>query len=307
MAPDSFPDPFPDPPAQPSCESPCESSCESPCESPRARRWTTEAVAVRALDGVADVLDAAATAAERSHGLVVLCRLGAELVDADAAGHVRADPGRGSTQLCVWTSEGPDRVRWEERPEPADVEDAAEDWWLHSPSRRRLFELLGRAHLAELPLSPPLSSGLSTGLSSGLSSGLPSGLPSGRGSPTLLVLARDQPFGEDEATRLTTVHGALLLLERLVDVLLPAPPGSRPADGATPVLTARERAVLELLGEGLLARSIAARLEVSERTVHKHLGSIYRKLDAHDRLLAVRRGESLGFIPARAPATAAVR
>ena len=62
-------------------------------------------------------------------------------------------------------------------------------------------------------------------------------------------------------------------------------------------LTAREREVLALLGEGLLARSIAARLDVSERTVHKHLGNIYSKLDAHDRLLAVRRGESLGLIP----------
>ena len=39
-----------------------------------------------------------------------------------------------------------------------------------------------------------------------------------------------------------------------------------------------------MLGEGLMARSMAQRLEVSERTVHKHLGNLYRKLDAHDRL-----------------------
>ena len=38
--------------------------------------------------------------------------------------------------------------------------------------------------------------------------------------------------------------------------------------------------------------------DVSERTVHKHLGSVYRKLDAHDRLLAVQRGQLLGLIPA---------
>jgi DNA-binding NarL/FixJ family response regulator len=57
-----------------------------------------------------------------------------------------------------------------------------------------------------------------------------------------------------------------------------------------------------MLGEGLLARSIAQRLDVSERTVHKHLGSVYRKLDAHDRLLAVRRAESLGLLPTAATA-----
>ena len=53
-----------------------------------------------------------------------------------------------------------------------------------------------------------------------------------------------------------------------------------------------------MVGDGLLARSIAQRLDVSERTVHKHLGNVYRKLDVHDRLLAVRRAESLGLLPA---------
>ena len=60
-------------------------------------------------------------------------------------------------------------------------------------------------------------------------------------------------------------------------------------------LTVRERQVLVMLSDGLLARSIAQRLDVSERTVHKHLGNVYRKLDVHDRLLAVRRGEALGL------------
>ena len=38
------------------------------------------------------------------------------------------------------------------------------------------------------------------------------------------------------------------------------------------------------------------RLEVSPRTVHKHLGSAYEKLGAHDRLAAVRRAEALGLL-----------
>jgi DNA-binding NarL/FixJ family response regulator len=56
-----------------------------------------------------------------------------------------------------------------------------------------------------------------------------------------------------------------------------APRGSREP------MTTRELEVLLLLSEGHLARSIAARLEVSTRTVHKHLGSVYRKLGVRSR------------------------
>jgi DNA-binding NarL/FixJ family response regulator len=138
-----------------------------------------------------------------------------------------------------------------------------------------VYDLLDCEHLAELPLVTD------------------------EATPSLLVLARGHPFDATESDRLATARPSLLLLERLVDALLPAAPlGSVPGLPEVPdeALTTREREVLALLGEGLLARSIAARLDVSERTVHKHLGSIYRKLDAHDRLLAVRRGESLGLI-----------
>jgi DNA-binding NarL/FixJ family response regulator len=75
-----------------------------------------------------------------------------------------------------------------------------------------------------------------------------------------------------------------------------APRGSREP------MTTRELEVLLLLSEGHLARSIAARLEVSTRTVHKHLGSVYRKLGVHDRLVAVRTAQQVGLIPAHSPA-----
>ncbi|NGO48994.1 helix-turn-helix transcriptional regulator [Streptomyces sp. YC419] len=52
-----------------------------------------------------------------------------------------------------------------------------------------------------------------------------------------------------------------------------------------------------MLSEGLLAQSIASRLSVSPRTVHKHLGSLYRKLNAHDRLVAVNRAQAIGLLP----------
>jgi DNA-binding NarL/FixJ family response regulator len=54
--------------------------------------------------------------------------------------------------------------------------------------------------------------------------------------------------------------------------------------------------VVQLLSEGLLASTIAGRLDVSPRTVHAHLGSAYRKLEAHDRLTAVNRAREMGII-----------
>lgn len=62
-------------------------------------------------------------------------------------------------------------------------------------------------------------------------------------------------------------------------------------------LTARELEVLELLAQGLLATSIASRLSLSPRTVHKHLGNIYDKLGVHDRLVAVSLARSRFLVP----------
>lgn len=63
-------------------------------------------------------------------------------------------------------------------------------------------------------------------------------------------------------------------------------------------LTSRELEVLELLAQGLLATSIASRLSLSPRTVHKHLGNIYDKLGVHDRLVAVSLARGRGLVDA---------
>lgn len=63
-------------------------------------------------------------------------------------------------------------------------------------------------------------------------------------------------------------------------------------------LTTRELEVLELLAQGLLATSIASRLSLSPRTVHKHLGNIYDKLGVHDRLVAVSLARGRGLVAA---------
>lgn len=49
-------------------------------------------------------------------------------------------------------------------------------------------------------------------------------------------------------------------------------------------LTARELAVVKMIGEGLKNKSIAERLSISEATVRHHLSSIYGKVGVEDRL-----------------------
>ena len=59
-------------------------------------------------------------------------------------------------------------------------------------------------------------------------------------------------------------------------------------------LSARERQVLALVAEGCTDRAIGHRLDVSVRTVHKHLEHAYAKLGVNDRTSA-----ALRFVNAR--------
>ncbi|QFZ21138.1 LuxR family transcriptional regulator [Saccharothrix syringae] len=68
---------------------------------------------------------------------------------------------------------------------------------------------------------------------------------------------------------------------------------SGPADHG---LTDREQTVLAVLAEGLTAEAIARRMDISPRTVHRHLQHVYRKLGTTDRLSTVLRAQSLGLL-----------
>jgi DNA-binding CsgD family transcriptional regulator len=72
--------------------------------------------------------------------------------------------------------------------------------------------------------------------------------------------------------------------------------GPRAATRANPGgLTGRELDVLELLREGLRNREIAARLHVSEKTVHHHVSAILRKLAVPSRGQAAAQAARLGI------------
>jgi len=65
-------------------------------------------------------------------------------------------------------------------------------------------------------------------------------------------------------------------------------------------LTARERAVIRLVGEGLRNQQIAQRLALSETTVRRHLAAICRKLGVAERLdlILYAYGHGLAKMPA---------
>ena len=63
--------------------------------------------------------------------------------------------------------------------------------------------------------------------------------------------------------------------------------GARPrrtARSGSDALTARERDVAVLAAEGLSCREIADRLVLSQKTITRHLGAAYRKLDITSRM-----------------------
>jgi DNA-binding CsgD family transcriptional regulator len=168
---------------------------------------------------------------------------------------------------------------------PSCVSDDADPLtWRGSPAELLLWEILRCRDVAQIPLTV---SGTQL---------------------RLVALARRRSFTAREMTVLLTAHHSLAALDNVLRSIGPSPPdqaspglgglspnSAEPADHGN--LTPREIEVLSMLAEGLLARTIAARMRVSTRTVHKHLGNIYRKLEAHDRLLAVNRAQSLGLIP----------
>ncbi|RYG67297.1 response regulator transcription factor [bacterium] len=113
---------------------------------------------------------------------------------------------------------------------------------------------------------------------------------------TGLVL-KEQP-ADVLLTAIDRVHQGEVWIDRslLAQLMAPEPVAAPcPADSLTP----REREIIGAIGIGLKNKQIADRFFISERTVHNHLASIFRKLEVSDRLeLALYAGNHGLLLPA---------
>jgi NarL family two-component system response regulator LiaR len=107
-------------------------------------------------------------------------------------------------------------------------------------------------------------------------------------------LGKDVPPAELEAAIRTVHRGGSVLDPAIAGRVLAEVASPSSVDPGLELLTAREREVLALLGEGLSNKDLAARLFVAEKTVKTHVSAILAKLHLTDRtqaaLFAVRHG-----------------
>ena len=93
---------------------------------------------------------------------------------------------------------------------------------------------------------------------------------------------------------MTVRAGRLALDEGLTQILARTlSPGGPPQAEVSP----RELEVLRLIAQGQSNKAIAARLDISDRTVQGHIANIFEKLSASSRTEAVMIGIRLGLIP----------
>lgn len=223
----------------------------------------------KALAVVAMVAAAAEALAGSGDAEQIVCERLLRLMDADAA--LCLSPGPGGAEVLTW-SPSRDLI-------PGGFQAIAAG--LPQFSTEHLRVMRDERHGEVIVLAPVLRD----------SSGSP-------WVPRLLLVARSAGFGPDQ--RALADHLVPVLAAMLPQVVADADERRREAAGRRAAkergLTDREVEVLRLLAHGLLATSIAARLSLSPRTVHKHLGNIYEKLGVHDRLVAVNIARELSLV-----------
>lgn len=121
-------------------------------------------------------------------------------------------------------------------------------------------------------------------------------------APTLVVHRRGDPYVPFAASRdaAASIVGARLVpldgnnhlpffgdSTSVIETILAFLREPAPAPAMSARLTTREREVLRYLGQGCANREIAAKLDVSIRTVERHLLNIYGKLNARGRADAI--------------------
>lgn len=114
-------------------------------------------------------------------------------------------------------------------------------------------------------------------------------------------LSKDSPFPAILAAIRAPVDGKILVEQDTMAALIESLDRvSAPRDSPVPGkagLTARERQVLVLMGEGLDPQAIAHRLVVSRHTARGHVKNVLMKLGAHTQLEAVVIATRAGYLP----------
>lgn len=105
------------------------------------------------------------------------------------------------------------------------------------------------------------------------------------------TMAFDQAWREGQALPLEQVILEAIALGAQAELMISRSQPPYPAG-----LTQREVEVLRLLAQGLTNGKVAEQLVVSPRTVHTHLGSIYRKLKTSSRAVAARFAVEHGLV-----------
>ncbi|WP_405641349.1 response regulator transcription factor [Streptomyces sp. NBC_00019] len=162
--------------------------------------------------------------------------------------------------------------RYEASPDraPVTARRAAGREWSASPTARLLDDIMDVDHALGIPL--PQSRAPITGC---------------------IVYRSGRDFTDEEVVVAGRLQPLLAGIEQQRQLLQRVVVPSGDDVGLTP----RESTVLLLLGDALTAAAMGRRLGISERTVHKHVANVYRKLGTHDRLGTVLRAQRLGLVP----------
>jgi DNA-binding CsgD family transcriptional regulator len=166
---------------------------------------------------------------------------------------------------------------------PVTARQAAGPAWSASPTARLLGDALDLDHVLGIPL--PQSTVPITGC---------------------LVYRSGRDFTDDHVQVAGRIQPLLAGVEQQRQLLQrwrrltaePAVPVASDESAEDLGLTPRETTVLLLLTDALTAAAMGRRLGISDRTVHKHIASIYRKLGTNDRISTVLRAQRLGLVPA---------
>jgi DNA-binding NarL/FixJ family response regulator len=115
-------------------------------------------------------------------------------------------------------------------------------------------------------------------------------------------LAKDSPLPAILTAIRAPVDGKILVEQDAMAALVAGLDRAGASQDNTPMpgparLTARERQVLALMGEGLDPQAIAQRLVVSHHTARGHVKNILMKLGAHTQLEAVVIAARAGYLP----------